>query len=257
LESAKLIESRKLERLKSDAIRLEKLGVENKQISDSYSKVFKNFAKEKKEKELEAYHDTKKTMILAALGQKKRDIDRFIHTFDAQFEAKKNGLKDMQDTYRDANRDYNIAKKLYDDQQTNYEVLRDNQRRTETAIKELRSLKARIDSEDAKNIGRIYFLNQELKRVLEEMKIKTSKRLTSELAKTWVSVETAREKSVRKRRLWKKRKPIWNRIKGVWMYSKKIVGKTFYAISKTTESLSKIKFWQLSRRRRSTTHEFA
>jgi hypothetical protein len=50
-----------------------------------------------------------------------------------------------------------------------------------------------MGSEGAKNIGGIYFLDQELKRVLEEMKIKTSKRLTNELVKIWVSAETARK----------------------------------------------------------------
>jgi chromosome segregation ATPase len=137
-------------------------------------------------------------MILPALKQKKRDIDQVVQTFDAQLEAKKKGLKDMQANYRDANRDYNVAKTLYDERESNYETLRNDQRRTETTIKELGSLKARIDSEDAKNVGRIYFLNQELKRVLEEVEIKTSKRLTSELAKNWVSVETARENLVKK-----------------------------------------------------------
>jgi hypothetical protein len=196
LESEKLIEARKLERLKSDAAGLEKLASENKQTLDAYNKGFKNLEKEKKE--FETYYDTKRTMIVAALRNKKVDVDRVIQRFDGELAAKKKELKATEVKYGDADHEYDAAKKVYDERQKDYQELRDYQRKTEAKLVELRGLKERIEKEDPKNLANIYILIEEVKRVLRETQMKTYKRLTNELSRAWVALDSARENLMKK-----------------------------------------------------------
>jgi chromosome segregation ATPase len=188
-EAASLSRQRQAERLRNDFADLQRLDSERKQTLDRYSAALKS--SEKEIKEFRKYYETNNTMIQAALKRKKADIDREIDEFDSDLKKQEQEVNAMKEKSEIAKRDYESAKQVHDDRLKKYRDLLSHQQTLEATLREAASLKEQIEKEE--NVTKKYFLNEEIKKILQRAKMKSFGGLSDELNKAWRAVKSAKE----------------------------------------------------------------
>jgi chromosome segregation ATPase len=181
--------ARKAERLRNYFAELQRLDGDRRQTLDRYNTALKNLQTEFKE--AKKYYDTNNSMIPTGLKRKKADIDHDISEFDMELKKKEADLSALKRQSETAKREYESARKNHDDYQQKYNDLLNQQQIVEAGLKEVATLKEQIQKEE--NVTKKYFLNAEMGKLLQRIKIKPSSNVSNELDKALRALKSAKE----------------------------------------------------------------
>lgn len=191
LETQRLVENKKIERMKNAAAQMEKLAAQNKSVLEQYRT--RVMILERERKVLEQEYSKQKANSLTVLKNRIGDIEKLKTRYEEYRDVRARDYEAAETKEDKAIQEYEAAKKAYDQAENDYQAALTYQQKLEKSFVELRTLKDQIDKE--RNHKNKYFLNEELKDRLRLHKTEplSYRNLAAELTKAFNSLDSARE----------------------------------------------------------------
>jgi chromosome segregation ATPase len=217
--------------LSEDIAALDQVTKEVKQILDSFGQAFKNLKYDKED--VSDYLTQKKPKIEAEIRDKKGIIDETIKKLKKDIDDAGKALKDLDDAHEKAKVAYENAKKDAEEALAYYNSSKTSQKSIEDRLKELKSLREKIEKED--NRAAKYFLLGELEETLaklNDMWIDSQEDLKKRLYAAWTASYSKKEDLRKEKEKWETaKKTVEDQRKELEQLEKERVTKTLKALS--------------------------
>jgi len=194
LESRRVVENKRIDRMKNTATQMEKTAAESKAALERYRTTLMILDRERKTFEQE--YSKQKANSLAVLKKKTAAIETLTTRYDEYRDGKARDYQAAKIKGNKANQEWEAAKKLFDRAEKDYRAVLSYQQEIEKSFVELRNLKQRIEKEQ--NHRNKYFLNEEFKVLLPKPRLKPYKILVAEITRAFNSLNSARERLAEK-----------------------------------------------------------
>jgi DNA repair exonuclease SbcCD ATPase subunit len=143
---------------------------------------------------LEHFYHQKKTMVMAAIGDKKGPIDKLIYEFDEALAGMKAALDELAEKVKSAQQESDRAAALQAERQKEYDAVKAYKDDIATQLTNLESLRTLITAaDDATDAASMYFLVLEFQALLECTSIISQHQLAMDLRHRLGELEAAKE----------------------------------------------------------------
>jgi chromosome segregation ATPase len=189
LETQRLVENKRIERLKNAAAQMEKLAAEKRSALEQYRTTVVRLESERKAFENENLRQ--RTSSITALNNKTDNIEKLRAQYGEYRDAREREYEAARTREDKARQEYEEAKRLHDEAQKAYQAVRIYQEEIEKSFLQMRSLKAQIEKE--RNHKNKYFFTEDLKLLLSKTQLKSNKTLAAELTNAFNYLNSVRE----------------------------------------------------------------
>jgi hypothetical protein len=150
---------------------------------------------EKRKRDLDLYVATKAPMLEAAVQHKKAEIEQgCIAAIDAWLAEWNTYVDALEQQAKDAAASAEDAVKTAQEKQDAYDALKSSAADLKAKLTTLEALRKAIEDEDDKNHPcQMYFLMKELRKLLEEIRLRSPKELECDLYVAWNDLSAAKE----------------------------------------------------------------
>jgi chromosome segregation ATPase len=143
---------------------------------------------------LEYFYEQKKTMTLAAIGDKKGPIDKLIAEFDEDLERMQGQINDLTDRVTAAQHESHRATAAQTEKQSEYDAVKAYKDAIAAQLTNLEALRTQITAaDDATDIASMYFLVVEFHDLLSSTQIVSQHQLAVDLRRRLGDLEAAKE----------------------------------------------------------------
>lgn len=189
------------ESLQSDISDLEKVKDDIEKALAAYGEALPEL--KEKDAALDAYFDTKMKMILAAIGENKRRIDRKIERFDNRISEKEKRLQNLDDRKAEAKNEYEAAQKHLEEKQQAFDTWKNFLQKTQQNLAGMQDLKKDIEEADDKSEpAAMYFLAKEMQHIKERTHLVSQDEMKGKLYRAWNRLSTAKSDLRDKKQDW-------------------------------------------------------
>jgi DNA repair exonuclease SbcCD ATPase subunit len=189
LETQRLVDNKRIERMKNTATQMEILAAENKSALEQYRTTLTTLDQTKKTYDQE--YSKQRTSSLKALKNRTGDIENLKTRYEEYRGVKARDYQAAAAKEAKAEQDLETSKEHFKQAEKDYHATLIYRQEIEKSFGELKNLKDQIEKE--RNYRNRYFLNEDLKVLLDKTEPKRYRDFAGELAKTLNSLELARE----------------------------------------------------------------
>lgn len=145
---------------------------------------------------LEYFYQQKKTMVMAAIGDKKGPIDKLISEFDGDLEVMQTALAELFDKVNSAQQDSQRAAAVQTERQKEYDAVKAYKDDITAQLTSLETLRTAITAaDDATDIASMYFLVLQFQDLLNSTEIISQHQLAIDLRHRLGDLEAAKEQA--------------------------------------------------------------